>query len=202
VPPRRQALKIPNTVPAGVVNPLTIAAFNELWFRKSPSRSEQLRHLGGFFHPLDAVSNWNHLFGRRGFVQYQFVVGEAHHAVVPRSIELLQKAGAPCSLAVLKRFGPGDPGPLSFPISGWTLALDLPVGPPGLRPALRTLDGIVAEVGGRVYLAKDARLDPHTFATMYPRLGEFDAVRRRVDPEGVLQSDLARRLGLCQDSTA
>jgi decaprenylphospho-beta-D-ribofuranose 2-oxidase len=201
-PPRSQTVRIPRLVPAGVVNPLTVASFNELWFRKSPSRSGQLRHLGGFFHPLDAVSNWNHLFGRRGFVQYQFVVGDSHHEVVPQVIELLQKAGAPCSLAVLKRFGPGDPGPLSFPIPGWTLALDLPVGPPGLRPALRALDEIVASAGGRVYLAKDARLDPDTFATMYPRLGEFEAIRRQVDPEGMLQSDLARRLGICQDAAA
>jgi len=199
-PPRRRGLKIPSLVPPGVVNPLTVAAFNEAWFRKSSSRTGQLRHLGGFFHPLDAVSNWNLVFGRRGFVQYQFVVGDAHRDVVPQVIEILQKAGAPCTLAVLKRFGPGDPGPLSFPIPGWTLALDLPVGPPGLRSALLRLDGIVAGAGGRVYLAKDARLEPATFATMYPRLDEFNLVRQRVDPEAMLQSDLARRLGICEDS--
>ncbi|HXR54587.1 MAG TPA: FAD-binding oxidoreductase [Acidimicrobiales bacterium] len=201
-PPRRRGLKMPNLVPPGIVKPLTVSAFNEAWFRKSASRTGQLRRLGGFFHPLDAVSNWNLLFGRRGFVQYQFVVGDAHQGVVPQAIDILQKAGAPCTLSVLKRFGPGDPGPLSFPIPGWTFALDLPVGPPGLRPALRRLDDIVAGVGGRVYLAKDARLEPHTFAAMYPRLGEFNSVRRRVDPDGVLQSDLARRLGICEDSPA
>jgi decaprenylphospho-beta-D-ribofuranose 2-oxidase len=146
------------------------------------------------------VSNWNLVFGRRGFVQYQFVVGDAHRDVVPQAIEILQKAGAPCTLAVLKRFGPGDPGPLSFPIPGWTLALDLPVGPPGLRSALLRLDGIVAGAGGRVYLAKDARLEPATFAAMYPRLDEFNLVRQRVDPEAMLQSDLARRLGICEES--
>jgi decaprenylphospho-beta-D-ribofuranose 2-oxidase len=201
-PPREHGLRMPKLVPRGIVNPLTVSAFNEAWYRKSPSRTGQLRHLGGFFHPLDAVSNWNLVFGRRGFVQYQFVVGDEHRGVVPRVIEILQKAGAPCTLAVLKRFGPADPGPLSFPIPGWTLALDLPVGPPGLRPALRRLDDIVAGVGGRVYLAKDARLDPTTFAAMYPRFAEFNSVRRRVDPDGVLQSDLARRLGICEDSRA
>lgn len=201
-PPPRRGLKLPNLVPPGIVNPLTVSVFNEAWFRKSPSRTGQLRHLGGFFHPLDAVSNWNVLFGRRGFVQYQFVVGDAHQGVVPQAIEILQKAGAPCTLSVLKRFGPADLGPLSFPGPGWTLALDLPVGPSGLRPALRRLDDIVAGVGGRVYLAKDARLEPQTFATMYPRLGEFNSVRRRVDPDGMLQSDLARRLGICEDSPA
>jgi decaprenylphospho-beta-D-ribofuranose 2-oxidase len=197
-PPRR-GLKMPSLVPPGLVNPLTVAAFNEAWFRKSPSRTGRLRHLGGFFHPLDAVSNWNLVFGRRGFVQYQFAVPDAQRGVVGQAIEILQEAGAPCTLAVLKRFGPEDPGPLSFPIPGWTLALDLPVGPPGLRSALRRLDGIVAGAGGRVYLAKDARLEPTTFAAMYPRLDEFNLVRRRVDPEGMLQSDLARRLGICED---
>ena len=199
-PPGRRGLKIPKLVPPKIINPLTVAAFNEAWFRKGMSRTGQIRHLGGFFHPLDAVANWNLLYGRRGFVQYQFVVGDEHQAVVPQSIEMLQKAGAPCTLAVLKRFGPGDPGPLSFPIPGWTLALDLPVGPPGLRSVLRRLDDIVAGVGGRVYLAKDARLEPATFATMYPRLAEFNRVRNRVDPEGLMRSDLGRRVGICQDT--
>ena len=198
-PPRRRSLTVPRLVPPRIMNLFTVSAFNEAWFRKSPSRTGQLRHLGGFFHPLDAVSNWNLLYGRRGFVQYQFAVGDEHHDVVPRAIELLHKAGAPCTLAVLKRFGPASPGPLSFPIPGWTLALDLPVGPPGLRPALRRLDDIVAGVGGRIYLAKDARLEPSSFAAMYPRLAEFNTVRRRVDPEGLLQSDLARRVGICED---
>jgi decaprenylphospho-beta-D-ribofuranose 2-oxidase len=199
-PPRRSGLSMPKLVPPGIVNPLTVRAFNEAWFRKGTPGTGRLRHLGGFFHPLDAVSNWNLLFGRRGFVQYQFVVGDEHQDLVPRAIELLQQAGAPCTLAVLKRFGPGDPGPLSFPMAGWTLALDLPVGPPGLRPALRQLDDLVAEVGGRVYLAKDARLEPATFAAMYPRWSEFEKVRQRVDPAGLLQSDLGRRLGICEDS--
>ena len=200
-PPRRRGLRVPNLVPPRIMNALTVRAFNEAWFRKGISRAGQIRHLGGFFHPLDAVANWNLLYGRRGFVQYQFVVGDEHRAVIPQAIEMLQQAGAPCTLAVLKRFGPGDPGPLSFPIPGWTLALDLPVGPAGLRPALRRLDDIVAGAGGRVYLAKDARLEPEMFAVMYPRLGAFQAVRRRVDPEGVLQSDLGRRVGICEHAS-
>jgi decaprenylphospho-beta-D-ribofuranose 2-oxidase len=199
-PPRRRGLPIPKAVPPRIVNPLTLSAFNEAWFRKSPSRAGQIRHLGGFFHPLDAVSNWNRIFGRRGFVQYQLVVSDEHREVVPQAIGMLQKANAPCTLAVLKRFGPGNPGPLSFPIQGWTLALDLPVGPPGLRPVLRRLDDIVAGVGGRVYLAKDARLEPDAFAAMYPRHAEFEAIRKRVDPDGMLQSDLGRRIGLCEVS--
>jgi decaprenylphospho-beta-D-ribofuranose 2-oxidase len=194
VAPHEARLGLPVVSPVGLVNTLTVTAFNQAWFAKSPTRSGRLRHLGAFFHPLDAVANWNRLFGRRGFVQYQFVVGNEHRRVVQQAIELLQRAGAPCSMAVLKRFGSGDPGPLSFPVPGWTLALDLPIGPPGLRAALRELDELVVAAGGRVYLAKDARLDPETFAAMYPRAGEFQAAARRVDPEGILQSDLSRRL--------
>jgi len=193
-PPPERTLRVPFPAPPLAINPVTVAAFNEAWYLKSPSRRAQIRHLSGFFHPLDALGNWNVVFGRRGFVQYQFVVGDEHRDVVVHSIEHLQRARCPVTLAVLKRFGPGDPGPLSFPIPGWTLALDLPVGPPGLRPALQALDRTVANVGGRVYLAKDARLDPELFRTMYPRLDEFEAVCRRVDPRGALGSDLSRRL--------
>jgi decaprenylphospho-beta-D-ribofuranose 2-oxidase len=200
VPPRRTRLRMPPLVPPRIVNPLTVAAFNEAWFRKSPSRDGQVRHLAGFFHPLDAVADWNLLYGRRGFVQYQFVVGDKHRDLVRRSLEILHGVGAPSSLAVLKRFGPANPGPLSFPIPGWTLALDLAVGPPELRGALRRLDEMVAEVGGRVYLAKDGRLEPRAFRSMYPGLPELLAVRRRVDPDGVLQSDLGRRLQICEDA--
>ena len=129
-------------------------------------------------------------------MQYQFAVDDAHGELVRRAIEVLSSAQVPSFLAVLKRFGPADPGPLSFPMEGWTLALDIPVGPPQLPGVLDQLDAMVAEAGGRLYLAKDSRLSPETFATMYPRLDEFRAICRRVDPTGIMTSDLARRLDL------
>jgi decaprenylphospho-beta-D-ribofuranose 2-oxidase len=195
--PAPARLRVPFDAPNGLLNPLAVRAFNELWYRSSPKlQRAKSESITSFFHPLDGVRDWNRLYGRRGFVQYQFCVPERSSEVVRQAIDLLSSSRVASFLAVLKRFGPSSPGPLSFPLPGWTLALDLPIGPTSLPGLLNELDEIVLCAGGRIYLAKDARLGPEKMRTMYPRLDEFLAVKDRVDPEHVLTSDLARRLEL------
>ena len=195
--PGAPRLTVPFDAPSGLLNPLTIKVFNELWFRSAPRHREgEAQSLSTFFHPLDGVSNWNRLYGRRGFVQYQFVVPDAAAETVSAAIHRLSDSRVPSFLAVLKRFGPANPGPLSFPMPGWTLALDLPVGPGALPGVLDELDALVLDAGGRIYFAKDARLDPGKVRAMYPRLDEFLALKSRIDPQHRLTSDLARRLHL------
>ncbi|MGW7608442.1 FAD-binding protein [Streptomyces sp. NPDC054766] len=187
----------PAFVPEGLLGRTTVGLFNELWYRKAPrARTGELQRIPAFFHPLDGVPHWNRVYGRGGFVQYQFVVGHGREETLRRIVRRISERRCPSFLAVLKRFGEGDAGWLSFPVPGWTLALDIPANLPGLGSFLDELDEEVAGAGGRVYLAKDARLRPELLDAMYPRLGTFRSLRQELDPRGVFTSDLSRRLGL------
>jgi decaprenylphospho-beta-D-ribofuranose 2-oxidase len=180
-----------------LMNRGTIRAFNEVWYRKAPSHKvDELQSIATFFHPLDMIGDWNRAYGNQGFVQWQFALPFEAEETVVRLIEQLSRGHIPSFVNVLKTFGPGNRGPLSFPLGGWTLAIDIPTATPDLPRTLDRLDDEVAAAGGRIYLAKDSRIRAELIETMYPRLPEWREVVRRVDPDGALQSDLGRRLRL------
>ena len=192
----RPLLGVPDVVPNGLLNALVVTAFNELWYRKSPRRRiGELQTIASFFYPLDALDNWNRLYGRRGFTQYQLVVPDDATAVLETILGITSEQRLPAFLGVLKRFGPAGTGLLSFPAPGWTLTMDLPAHP-DVAPALDRFDDLVRDAGGRVYLAKDARLPRHHLRAMYPNLDQWRELRDRCDPMGILTSDLDRRLDL------
>lgn len=188
----------PGIISPRLINNATVRLFNEAWYHKAPVRErERLQTISQFFHPLDMVQHWNRVYGRTGLLQWQCVVPLDATPDLRAMVRTLSDAGCSSFLAVLKRFGPGNAGLLSFPMEGWTLALDLPtVGIPGLDVLLDQLDRQVVECGGRLYLAKDSRMDPTLLPAMYPRLDEWRKIRDTADPSGFMSSDLARRLML------
>jgi decaprenylphospho-beta-D-ribofuranose 2-oxidase len=193
-PPPPPRLRAPRAVPGGLLTRPTVRAFNALWYALKRPRTRRVP-LPAFFWPLDGIDGWNRLYGPGGLVQYQCVVPHGHEHVVQAILERARSIRAAPTLAVLKRLGPGT-APLSFPLPGWTLALDLPAHTRGLDRLLDGVDALVAEAGGRVYLAKDARLRPAALAAMQPALSAWREARARLDPRGVMRSDLARRLEL------
>jgi decaprenylphospho-beta-D-ribofuranose 2-oxidase len=179
----------------GIAWPPLAAAANRARMLGARSRPRRLRPLPDVLYPLDAVPYWPALHGPRGLVQYQFVVPRGAEAVLATALIEPQRAGCPATLAVLKVFGAAGPAALSFPLPGWSLALDFPADP-ALAPVLDDLDARVAAAGGRVYLVKDSRLRPDLIEAMYPLLPRWRAERAVLDPDHVMVSDLARRLGL------
>ncbi len=194
----RPALTVPRGFPGGLLRPAAVRAFNALRWRTAPRRARgRSLSMSEQLFPLDALGEWSRLYGPAGLLQYQFAVPRGREDALLRVVHRLRERRLPMYLAVLKRFGPARGGPLSFPVDGLTLAIDLPAGADGLYGALEEADELVAGAGGRVYLAKDARLRPQTLAAMYPELERFRELRGACDPDGVLRSDMARRLKLC-----
>ncbi len=193
-------MRVPFFLPAFVLSPFTVRLFNRLYYLKAEgSGKPSLVHYAPYFHPLDAVGDWNRIYGRRGFVQYQFVVPLANgRKVMEDIIAELAGHGLVSFLAVLKRLGPGTPGSsLSFPMEGYTLALDIPLRK-HTRAVLDRLDEKVARAGGRIYLAKDARMSAALVVRTYPPLEHFREMTKRYG-QGRFSTAQAERLGLLGD---
>jgi len=204
---RRQPLRtapaaridVPFAAPRFVLGASVMKAFNAAYYHvHSSARHRKLVSYEAFFFPLDKIRNWNRLYGRSGFLQYQCVLPYAggREALI-RLLETVSASGAASFLAVLKRFGDGEAEQLlSFPRAGYTLALDLPNRGAEVFELLDRLDEVVLRNGGRVYLAKDARMRPEVFRAMYRELGSWLTIKERIDPEWRFASELAVRLGL------
>lgn len=186
---------VPFNFPGFALNPLSVKLFNEWWYSRIPRDGcERTRPFVEFLYPLDSIGGWNRIYGKRGFYQFQCVLPDAEAPKgLQRLLEEISSARAASFLAVLKTLGGPGKGMLSFPMSGFTLALDFPRRS-GTLELLGRLERITLGHGGRVYLAKDQALSPEGFRAMYPRLPELEATLARVDPGGRFASDLSHRL--------
>lgn len=186
---------VPFDMPPALLGAPLLRAFNA-WTYARARPGAGVQDLIPYFYPLDALAQWNRLYGRRGFYQYQFVVPpEGAAAVLRRVLQAIQEARVPPLLAVLKAFGPANAHPLSFPMAGYTLALDFAASEAALA-LMSTLDDWVHNAGGRVYLTKDARLSARHFRQGYPQWEAFEAVRAKYHAVGRFASHQSRRLGL------
>jgi len=188
-------LAVPVDLPSITLNRYSIRAFNELYYRMGARRvgGSHLISLFPYFFPLDSIGDWNRIYGRRGFLQHQCVLPEqGARDVLAEILDRVSKRGDASFLAVLKKLGQGD-GILSFPLPGYTLALDFPVKGDILN-FLDEIDRLVVAAGGRLYLAKDARQSRATFEAGYPALQRFNTIRKSLDPAGHIRSKLSQRL--------
>lgn len=191
--PRRPTLAIPVDFPGFVLNPYSIKAFNALFYAKNRTASDIVIDYDKYFYPLDGIHQWNRMYGKSGFIQYQASFPYESRAGLVKLLERLSASQCASFLAVLKCFGASGPGMLSHPMPGYTLTLDIP-NAFGLDALVGSLDRLLLEYGGRLYLAKDSLARPETFAAMYPRLDEFREIREQVDPDHLLASNLSKRL--------
>jgi decaprenylphospho-beta-D-ribofuranose 2-oxidase len=195
--PPDKAIPVPIDMPAALLNRHTIGAFNALYFHRvrSARRTRSVLY-EPYFYPLDKLHGWNRLYGKPGFLQYQFVLpSEAGVGALKEVLQRIVASGMGSFLAVLKAFGPANENLLSFPMEGYTLALDFK-NEPAVFPLLDEIDRRVLDLGGRIYLTKDARMSEYVFKHSYPRWADFEEVRARYHATGRFASLQSRRLGL------
>ena len=190
-------LAVPFTMPNSLLNALTVKAFNTLYYHKvRQKKSQRLTHYAPFFYPLDSIQNWNRLYGKNGFTQYQFVLPkEAGLEGLTKILTQIVDSKRGSFLAVLKVFGKHNANYLSFPIEGYTLAIDFKIDPT-LFAFLDKLDQIVLDYGGRLYLTKDARMSEQTFKKSYPQWEQFQQIRHQYGAQDTFNSVQSKRLGL------
>lgn len=194
--PSKKSFNIPFDFPTIALNRLSMKAFNLFYYHKQfKKEAHGFAHYEGYFYPLDILDNWNRIYGKRGFTQYQFVIPPENGREGMRDIlNRIARSGHGSFLTVLKTFGHQE-GLMNFPMKGYTLALDFPIRK-GLFSFLDELDQVVAAHGGRVYLTKDARMAPEMLARFYPKLDKFKGILAEVDPAQRIRSMQSERLGM------
>lgn len=193
----RNPRSVPFNMPGFAMSQPIVKAFNALYRRRIPENGrDRTRPLTDFFFPLDRILNWNRLYGKRGFHQFQCVLpDETAHETLPLMLAEIVNAGLASPLSVIKRMGAGRGGPMSFPMQGYTLAVDI-VNRKTTAILLARLNDMTKTAGGRVYLAKDSSLTAASLPCMYPELDDFRTICNGTDPDHVLETDLTRRLNL------
>lgn len=193
----KKRIAVPFEFPGFALNNLSVKAFNQLYYRKAPKgTTKQKVGIDTFFYPLDAINNWNRIYGKGGFTQYQFILPkESSFDGLKDILKTIADSGKGSFLAVLKLYGPANDNYLSFPIEGYSLALDFKI-EKGLFQLLDKLDRIVVEHGGRIYLTKDVRVSRETFEKGYPQIETFRTYRKKMGMNTVFNSLQSQRLAL------
>ena len=197
VVPNKNSLSIPLDMPNWLLSKKTLSAFNFLYYNRKVSRkSKNIINYDPYFYPLDKLIHWNKLYGKSGFIQYQFVIPkDASRSPLKAIMKLIAASGRGSFLAVLKSFGPANNNYLSFPIKGYTFAIDFKIDNL-VFDLLDKLDEIVIASGGRLYLTKDARMSEETFKKGYPDWFKFQEIRSKYYALGKFNSMQSKRLGL------
>ena len=195
--PRPRKLKVPIYLPGFALNSYSVGLFNALYYRFHPTRTDTFTSYEPFFYPLDGIGDWNRMYGKRGFIQYQALLPlETSGEGIPKVLDEIVRSRLASFLAVLKRTGGANCGPAFVLQTGDHARLDLPNAGAPLRELSARLDKLLLDYGGRLYLAKDSITTPEVIANMYPRLEEFRQVKSRLDPRGRFTSAQAKRLGI------
>lgn len=194
--PIKKGIKLPDFWPENLLNSQTVTWFNRLYLALKSDASEQTVPFTSFFYPLDAIQNWNMLYGASGFYQYQMLIPD-HHALeaIQETLRLIRKSGVACPLAVLKKHGAQNDNLLSFPRDGYSLALDLKA-TSQTNSLMRNLDDVLIRFNGRINLCKDARIPREIFELGYPEVDTFRKFRRKHGLAERFSSLQSERLGL------
>jgi len=193
--PKKKQINFPFNLPSWILNSFTVKAFNFLYYGKNLKRQiDNVVNYEPFFYPLDAILHWNRGYGKKGFIQYQFVVPLESRQGLIEIMKKISEKGLGSFLAVLKVFGPQE-SLIGFPMEGYTLALDFPVRK-GLFGFLDELDKVVLQYGGRLYMSKDARMKPGILQDSYQHLPQFLSIIEKYDPQGKIRSVQSDRLSL------